>query len=295
MGCGYVGQELAKQLAVNPENEIWVTSRSPEKLIAPELAGTHRAKVDLTEVNPFRELPTTEWDFIFQSISSGRGGPDVYRKVYLEGVRKTRNWLRGSSGDLKSWMYTSSTSVYGQQDGGWVDEYSPTEPHSETSEVLIETEQELFAAHNEDKLPVNVLRLSGIYGPGRGFLFQQFLKGEAKISKGDSRFINMVHRDDVVGAAMHLIQNGYAGEVYNVSDREPVTRQTFLEWLANRLGRERPPVVNQDEGALNKKRGVTNKRVCSDKLALKAGYSFIFPNYIAGFEKEMRCKGLIRE
>lgn len=295
LGCGYVGKELAERLIQDPEkkNVVWATSRTPDKLDVPELAGAHRARVDLTDPNPFGELPDTDWDLVFQSISSGRGGADVYRAVYLEGVRKTRDWLKNRASGIGAWIYTSSTSVYGQQDGSWVDETSPTLPHSETSEVLIETEQELFDACKQDQLPVQVLRLSGIYGPGRGFLFQQFLKGEAKMSQGDSRFLNMVHRDDVVGATLHLTQYGKSGEVYNVSDRQPVTRQAFLEWLADRLGRERAPFVDQDEGALNRKRGVTNKRVSSDKLTHQAGYSFIFPDYVTGFEDEMHRNGLL--
>lgn len=293
LGCGYVGSELASRLLKNGTHEVWVTSRSPEKLRTPELEGSHPIRVDLSEKEPFNEMPAGSWDMVFQSISSGRGGPDVYRRVYLEGVRKTRRWLRQLSPEIGGWIYTSSTSVYGQLDGSWVDETSPTEPGSETASILLETEKELIDAYKDDHLPVQILRLSGIYGPERGFLFQQFLNGEAQIARGESRYLNMVHRDDVVSAALWLFDNGQAGEIYNVSDRDPVTRKHFLEWLASRLNREKPPEVDSGESAINGKRGVTNKRISSDKLVQKTGYSFIYPDYVSGFESEMRRIGLI--
>lgn len=293
LGCGYVGSRLATCLLKKGTHEVWVTSRSPEKLRTHELEGSHPIRVDLSEETPFKEVPDGSWDFVFQSISSGRGGPDVYRRVYLEGVRKTRLWLRQLNPGIGSWIYTSSTSVYGQLDGSWVDEKSPTEPGSETASILLETEKELIDAYHDDKLPVQILRLSGIYGPERGFLFQQFLKGEAQVAKGESRFLNMVHRDDVASAAMWLFENGKAGEIYNVSDRNPVTRKHFLEWLASRLNREKPPEIDTDESAINSKRGVTNKRISSDKLVKKTGYSFIYPDYVSGFESEMERIGLI--
>ena len=103
----------------------------------------------------------------------------------------------------------------------------------------------------------------------------------------------MVHRDDVASTALWLFEHGQAGEIYNVSDRDPVTRKHFLEWLATRLNRDKPKEAETGESAINLKRGVTNKRVSSDKLVQKTGYSFIYPDYVAGFESEMRRIGLI--
>ena len=95
---------------------------------------------------------------------------------------------------------TSSTSVYGQTDGSQVKETSPTEPVAETAKILLETEKVLLETAVADrKIPAVILRVAGIYGPGRGHWFKQFLKNEARIEGDGSRFLNMIHRDDVIG------------------------------------------------------------------------------------------------
>src|SRR5678815_5513057 len=113
---------------------------------------------------------------------------------------------------IRDSLYTSSTSVYGQTDGSLVDETSATEPKSETSKVLVDTEKLLR------NCPAITLRLAGIYGPERGYLFQQFLRGEATITGEGSRYLNMIHRDDVVRAIVGALAHGKPGEIYNVTD-----------------------------------------------------------------------------
>ena len=99
----------------------------------------------------------------------------------------------------RTFLYTSSTSVYAQTDGEWVDETSAAEPRHETGRILRETED---LVRQENGL---VARLAGIYGPGRSALLRKFLSGEARIEEGGERYLNQAHRDDIAAALFHLV------------------------------------------------------------------------------------------
>ena len=136
------------------------------------------------------------------------------------------------------------------------------------------------------KFPAVILRVAGIYGPGRGHWFKQFLKGEAHIEGNGSRCLNMIHRDDVVGCIIAALKNGRAGEIYNAVDDEPVTQLIFFEWLAAKLKRPMPPTIAA-EAEIRRKRGVTNKRVSNAKLRTELKYEFHFPNFRKGYGAEI--------
>ena len=189
-------------------------------------------------------------------------------------------WLGNSPPE--KFVYTSSTSVYAQYDGSLVTEQSPAQPETATAQVLVQTEQLLLAAAR-NHFPAIVLRVAGIYGPGRGHAFKQFLSSEARIEGNGSRFLNMIHRDDLTGVIMAALERGRPGEIYNAADNEPVTQREFFEWLATRLKRPLPPRVDAHE-EVRRKRGLTNKRVSNAKLRAELGYEFKFPDFRAGYE-----------
>ena len=170
------------------------------------------------------------------------GDAEDYRQVYLQGTRNLIEWL--APNPPKKFVYTSSTSVYGQNDGSQVKESSPTEPLAETAKVLVETEKLLLAAVARNaKFPAVILRVAGIYGPDRGHWFKQFLKNEARIEGDGSRFLNMIHRDDLIGCIIAALKSGRPGEIYNAVDDEPVSQLHFFQWLAAAVGqtiRRRP-------------------------------------------------------
>jgi nucleoside-diphosphate-sugar epimerase len=162
-----------------------------------------------------------------------------------------------------------------------VTESSPTEPTTETARILLETEKALLQAAATTNFPAVILRVAGIYGPGRGYWFKQFLRGQAMIEGKGERFLNTVRRDDVVGTIIAALEKGRAGEIYNVVDDEPVTQLNLFRWLATHLGKEVPPTVEPDEHA-QRKRGLTNKRVSNDKLKTELAYRFKFPTFREG-------------
>src|SRR5262249_25625209 len=128
-----------------------------------------------------------------------------------------------------------------------------------------------------------ILRVAGIYGPGRGYWLKQFLSGEARIQGRGERFLNMIHRDDVACAMIAALSHGEPGRVYNATDDEPVTQLALFQWLASRLGRDLPPA----EDATDSKRGLTSKRVSNRRLKSELGCQLQYPTFRQGFAAEI--------
>jgi len=294
VGCGYVGLPLGAEL-VRTGHEVFGIKQSAD---TSELtrAGIQPVVLDLTQPGALDFL-RPDFDWVINTVSSSRGGVADYRAVYLEGTQRLIDWLSGTS--LRKYVYTSSTSVYAQTDGSMVTEESATEPATETGRVLVETEAVLCDAARTKNFPAVILRVAGIYGPGRGHLFQQYLRGEARLEGDGSRLLNMIHRDDVVRAIVAALERGRPGEVCNVADDEPVTQREFFAWLSERLGRAMPPPGDasgklgplpssrQDAGGTLRKRALTHKRVSNRKLRLALGCELKYPTFRQGYSAEI--------
>src|SRR3954469_7357471 len=134
IGCGYVGTPLAKRL-VELGHEVWGVRRTAEAAAELEQFGIKPLAADITEPGALDALPGN-FDWVVNLVSSDKGGPPEYRQVYVEGNRNIIEWAKQRP--VKKLVYTSSTSVYAQNDGSAVKETSPTEPTTETSQVLVE-------------------------------------------------------------------------------------------------------------------------------------------------------------
>lgn len=284
VGCGYVGFPLAVEL-VRQGHEVFGLRRSVSSGHLLQAAGIKPLQADLTQPGTLSRLPR-DCDWVVNCVASGGGGVDEYRQLYLEGMRNLIAWLAPTD-KMPRLVYTSSTGVYGQNDGSLVDETSPTEPATETARVLVETEKLLLAAGREQNFPAMILRAAGIYGPERGYLLKQFLRGEARLEGAGGRMLNMIHRDDLIRAIITALERGRADAIYNAVDNEPVSQREFFEWLAAKLGRPLPPVVTED-GAAPRKRGLTNKRISNRKLRTELGFTFVHPDFRSGYSAEIQ-------
>ena len=263
LGCGYVGTPLAQKLA-ELGHEIHAARRSPFSL---EDAVTHQ--VDVTQRASLDSLPR-EFDWVLLTASSSRGDAAAHRAVFVDGTTHLVNWLGNSSTRV---LFTSSTNVYPQMNGDWVDENSPETPVKGTALTLAEAENVLM----ESDIDCTILRVAGIYGPERGYLYRQFINNEAVLTNKGKRWMNMIHRDDVVGAILTAM-NIEPG-IYNATDNEPVTQLHFFEWLAKELEKPMPP--EGEPVAL--KRSPTNKRVKNNKLKA-AGWALRYPTFREGYK-----------
>ncbi|HKI71609.1 MAG TPA: NAD-dependent epimerase/dehydratase family protein, partial [Verrucomicrobiae bacterium] len=202
VGCGYVGLPLGAEL-VKQGHEVIGVRRTQDAEAELEAAGIQPLVADITQPEDLAKLPA-RFDWVVNAVSSSKGGAEEYRQVYLNGTRNLIEWL--TPAPPKKFVYTSSTSVYGQTDGALVKETSSTDPASETGKVLAAAEKLVLGAVAERRFPAILLRVAGIYGPGRGHLFLKYLKGEAKMTGKAERLINMIHRDDLVGIIMATLK-----------------------------------------------------------------------------------------
>ncbi len=271
-GCGYVGAATADLFhAAQWEVEGWTHSAKSAARLG-DKPYPIRA-IDLTDAQAV-QAAAGPFDVVIHCASSGGGGAESYRQVYLQGARHLVAAFPGSR-----LLYTSSTSVYAQTDGGWVDESSPTEPAHETGKILRETEEFVTSAGGL------VLRLAGIYGPGRSALLRKFLSGMARIEGDGERFLNQVHRDDIAAALQILASrpgdSGQEESIFNVADSEPMTQRACYEWLATKLGRSLPP--GAPAAPEKRKRGASNKRVSNARLRA-LGWEPRYPNFPSGMQ-----------
>ena len=281
VGCGYVGVPLGAEL-VRLGHEVFGLRRSPAAESELKTAGIRPLIGDVTQPETLAKLPR-DFDWVVNCVAAG-GNAENYREVYLQGTRNLISWL--STNPPKKFVYTSSTSVYAQNDGSLVKESSPTEPLAETSKILVETEKVLLTAVAERQFPAVILRVAGIYGPDRGHWFKQFLKDAAHIEGDGSRCLNMIHRDDLVGCIIAALKSGRAGEIYNAVDDEPVGQLHFFQWLAQAVDKPLPPSEPENPAAI-RRRGVTNKRVSNRKLKMELGYPFKYPTFREGYSAEL--------
>jgi nucleoside-diphosphate-sugar epimerase len=283
VGCGYVGVALGAEL-VRQGHEVSGLRRADNADATLRAAGIQPLPGDITQPEQLRHLPSG-FDWVVNTVSSSKGGADDYRKVYVEGTRNLIEWL--APAPPRKFLYTSSTGVYGQDDGSSVKESSPTEPTSETGRLLVETENLLLNAARERKFPAIILRVAGIYGPDRTHFLRQYLDNEAKIPSRGERFMNMIHRDDLVNVIITTLKNGRSGEVYNAVDDEPVAQIHFFRWLSETLGKWMPPFATEDASDRSK-RAVTNKKVLNRRLKMELGCQLRYPTFRQGYTAEIQ-------
>jgi nucleoside-diphosphate-sugar epimerase len=292
VGVGYVGMPLGATL-VQAGHTVFGLRRSAAALPALSAAGIQPLSADITRPETLAPLPRN-FDWVINCAATGGGSVEDYQQLYLAGTRHLLAWLTPAFRDQPAarYLYTSSTGVYAQNDGSLVDETSPTEPASPTARVLVETEQTLLAAAREQHFPALILRASGIYGPGRGYLLRQFLTGDARLDGDGSRILNMIHRDDLIAAIIAALARSRPGEIYNVTDDEPVSQLAFYTWLAAKLGRSLPPGA-PDGGEVSRRRGLTSKRISNQKLRHELGVALTYPTFREGYTAELAAQGLI--
>ena len=288
VGCGYVGVPLGAEL-VRLGHEVFGLRRKPSAEGELMAAGIQPLTGDVTRPETLAKLPR-DFDWVVNCVAAG-GNAENYREIYLQGTRHLIDWL--APNPPQKFVYTSSTSVYAQNDGSQVKESSPTEPLADTSKILVETEKVLLEASQGSRgfaphqaFPAVILRVAGIYGPERGHWFKQFLQGTAHLEGTGSRFLNMIHRDDLVGCIISALKSGRAGEIYNAVDDEPVSQLHLFQWLAQAVDKPLPPSEPENPTAI-RRRGVTNKRVSNRKLKMELGHPFKYPTFREGYSAEL--------
>jgi nucleoside-diphosphate-sugar epimerase len=264
-GCGYVGSAAAKLFAEESWEVIgWTRSeQSAERTVGNAIS---LCPVDITDLEAVRRNSFAA-DVVVHCASSGA---DSYHHVYRNGAANLAACFATAR-----MIFTSSTSVYPQHDGKSVTEESAAEPDSENAQILRQAEKIVLTNNGI------VLRVAGIYGPGRSFLLHNVMNGTAVIS---DRFVNQVHRDDVASAIFFVARSRALDppRIFNVVDDNPAPRREILDWLSARLGL---PLLNSTP-CPESKRGRPHKRVSNAKLRA-LGWVPAYPSYREGFDRSV--------
>ncbi len=264
-GCGYLGIALGERLAASG-CEVFGLRRRVEGLPA----AIRPIAADLGDPATLRALPT-DLSLVFYTAGAERGDEPAYRRAYVEGARNLLDAL-GAQRGIRRLLFASSTAVYAQAAGEWVDEASETAPREFRGRVLLEGEALVLAG----PFPATVLRLGGIYGPSRSRLLDEVRAGRARFVPG--RFANRIHRDDAAGAFEHLAHLAAAEAVVLGVDCDPAEERVVQAWLAERLGAPPPRAAEAAPAG----RRVGSKR-CRNTRLLATGYRFRQPTFREGY------------
>lgn len=270
-GCGYVGTELAARLR-DAGHTAWCIRRSVEKL--PK--GVERLQGDLSQSDSIPPLPA-QIDHVVYCAGAGGFEEATYRAAYVDGPRNVLSALAKAGAKPQRIIFTSSTGVYHQSNGEWVDEESPTEPEGFSGKTMLEGEPIVL----DSDFDGYVIRFGGIYGPGRDRLIRAVR--EATVSMpAECSYLNLIHRDDCARTIEHLLFAAAAPGIYNGVDNEPVDRRSLYAWIADQLGVERPTLGDKPDATTRQAR--SNKR-CKNAKLRSTGFDFEFPTYREGLLK----------
>jgi len=273
-GAGYSGRAFA---ALRPADApaIAGTRRSADRLDALEAAGIEGFVFDGALSDEVTERLAMTRALIVSAAPDADGDPVLNAaRTVITGAMPRLEWIG----------YLSTVGVYGDWQGAWIDETAPCRPSSVRSRQRLAAEQDWQALGEETGLPVAILRLSGIYGPGRN-AFVNLADGTARRLVKKDQVFNRIHVDDIAGALWHLL-GSKAGGVFNVTDDEPAPPQDVVAYAAALMGIEPPPEMPFETAELSEMARSfygENKRV-SNSLIRSSGYAFRYPNYRAALD-----------
>ena len=281
-GCGYVGTALAQHL-ISHGVRVGALTRNPDK-------AARLRELGISEVIE-AELDSRDWHYrisdrylaVVNCVSSAGGGIDGYLKSYFNGQQSILEWAKSQS--IMTYVYTSSTSVYPQDEGMVVDEEADTSNAQPAGRVILDSEQLLAKADYLGRW--FVLRLVGIYGPGRHYLLDQLRETNSKISGSGEYALNMIHLEDIVGAICATLRANQHVEsgIFNISDDTPSLKVDVLTWLAKELDLP-PPNFNLSEvseGLKHRGGRVLHRLVSNAKARERLDWQPRYPSYREGY------------
>jgi nucleoside-diphosphate-sugar epimerase len=269
VGCGSIGTQLAEVLTTKGHQVVGL-KRNP-----PVTKGMEYFKADISSVNALKDLPL-DFDFVFFILSPDCRNEESYGAIYKTGLNNILEHF-AKSHTKPLWFFVSSTSVYGQIHGEWVDENSCAFPENITSQLIRLAEQRLIALSTNHV----IVRFSGIYGPGREYLLRMANQSSAPaIQKTPPYYTNRIHQADCVGVLVFLLDCRLAGIVldscYLASDDDPAPTWDVMSWLAQRLNCSLPSVKKMEQDA------IMNKR-CNNQRLKALGYQFKYSSFKEGY------------
>lgn len=267
-GCGWLGTAIAVRLLLRGDRVTGIR-RTPERAEALAALGIEPLALDLAAPGAAERLPAS--DAIVACQAAGADGPAAYRAAYVEATRALL--AAAARHGARALVYTGSTGVFGQRDGSDVDEATPPAPSGPTAELLVEAERLVLGAAATG-LRTAVVRLSGLYGPGRTGLVDRVRTGRLALGPGDGAWMNFCHQADAVAFVLAALDRARAGALLHGSDAGPARRREVVEWIAARLGIEPPRGAEAAAGP--------DRRILSAATREVLGVSLAFPSFREG-------------
>lgn len=292
IGCGYVGLTVAREW-VEQGHQVFALTRSENNARKFTESGIQPVLGDITQPESLEKLP--EADTVLYAVGFDRTSDKSRREIYVNGLESVLKVLQQRTQKV---IYLSSTSVYGQSAGEWVDETSVCEPERENGQICLEAEQ-LFDQYGFLSTSVSqskaatavILRLAGIYGPGRLLArMEQIRAGEPLAGRPDA-WLNLIHLSDIVQTIQKCDANVHLEDRYLVSDCRPITRQEYYNTLAQFLKAPEPRFEAAIPGEMSRKStrfnsteraAGLNKRCSNRRLRDELGVRFTFPTIAEG-------------
>lgn len=267
VGCGDVGGELSRRLADAGHQVTGLKRHLP-----PVVNKITYVTADISSSLQLQTL-STDFDYVFFILSPDGSIENSYRAIYETGLDNLLAHFANAKQSPR-WIFTSSTSVYAQSQGEWVDEESPAEPDNPNSQLIRAAERKIIAANPENI----VVRFSGIYGEGREYLLR-LVQQVPTIQKNPSYFTNRIHRRDCIEILLFLLQQRLSGQVleqcYLASDDDPAPIWEVMSWLAEQMLCPPPAIKVIETPEMNKR--------CNNQRLKKLGYQFRYPSYKEGY------------
>lgn len=272
LGCGDIGIGLGQALLAQGA-EIIAFRRNLDALPA-NFTGH---AMDFSCDESLQQLNFYQFDYVVITLvpdHSQASREQAYQQGYLNNLTHILKHL--DLNRIKRCFWVSSTSVYGQSAGEWVDETFETQPLSKTSQILVQAENMMRKLGQQS----SIVRFSGIYRQRKHRLLAKLFQGSLAAKADTNYYSNRIHLTDCINILLYLLQQAAAGKTlaacYNATDSLPVDYETLVAWLSKQAGRP----LSVDETA---KTPQTNKRV-SNALIRELGYQFIYPDYRSGFK-----------
>lgn len=267
-GCGDLGTALGLRLRQRGWKVFGLrrdTSALPE--------GIEPITGDLTCADKPEQWPD-KVDYLVYCPAAGKRDAQLYQQLYVQGLEHVIGWLKHGRKLPGHLLQVSSTGVYAQKEGEWVTENSRALPESDTGRSLLEAEDVALRCG----FPASVVRLAGIYGPGRNRLIDQVRSG-LHVPAESPQYSNRIHRDDAVALLEHLLLEADRDELlapcYLGVDDEPASMHEVASWLAEQLG-----TTLQEGGPTS---GRVGSKRCSNALARESGWVPRYPSYREGY------------
>jgi nucleoside-diphosphate-sugar epimerase len=271
-GLGYTARRVLARL---PGVEASGATRDPETARAWRRDGVAAWAVDDRSAQAALEAALRDADTLLVSAPPNENGDPALQRFAA---------AIAAAPALARVVYLSSVGVYGDRDGAWVDELSAPAPSSPRARRRLAAEREWRASGEERGATVDILRLAGIYGPGRNAL-DKLRVGEARRIVKPGQVFNRIHVDDIAAVAVRLIEAGGPGGIWNVADEEPAPPQDVIVFAAELLGVAPPPIEDFAAARLTpmaKSFYDDNRRVDVGKLRRELGYRWLYPTYRDG-------------